>query len=81
MAIQAASASETLRVRLLSIAQARQAPSTASRGQRRAEARLARPGQHRRTGDDGRHAERDAAIEVLAEHEPGEQRREYAPRR
>ncbi len=53
----------------------------AEHGQRRnprAKRRLARPRQRHSAGNDQRHAERDPAIEILAEHEPGKERGEHA---
>jgi len=68
-AIQVAPVSDTLRVRLLSMPQAKQAPSTASAGQR--------PTNRAWPGHDGRHAQRDAAVDILLEGEPSQQRGEH----
>src|SRR5213078_2574209 len=74
MAMNVASFNDTLRVRLLSIAQAKHAPSTHSAGR----PVFRRPAEHHRARDDAGHAERDAPVEVLLEDKPREQRREHA---
>ncbi len=76
-AIQVASVSDTLRVRLLSMPHAKHAPRIASAGQM--PAKCASPDQlkHDSPGHDRQHAQRNAAVAVLLEREPRQQRRKH----
>ena len=64
------SASETLRVRLLSRPHARHAPTIASGPTRGLYRWRAGPGKDDRPSHETRHAERDATVEILMENEP-----------
>lgn len=48
--------------------------------QRITESDLPGPAQHHGAANDRQHADEDAAVHVLAEHDPGDDRREYALR-
>src|SRR5438105_11874428 len=75
IAICTGSPADTFCVRLLSIAQQRHAPATATGPPSRQAAprQTPLPRQHHATRDDGEHAERDAAVHVLTKDEPREQ--------